>query len=182
MDFKEVVDGAKGGFEELVGKIPGYKGYKEKELRRQADKLLRGKIADELDVQRRRLSEQQMELIHAGLIEYTDDLDRAVTKFQTLVDRIRTASYGYRGFFDAVKVKEEQLDALYAFDTELLASVPEAAAGIDAVAAAIENGEGIPAAIKALIKLATQMNEQFSKRDEAIFQVGQESFDQELPA
>jgi hypothetical protein len=174
MDFREVVDGAKGGFEELVGKIPGYKGYKEKELRRQADKLLRGQVADELDVQRRRLSEQQMELIHAGLIEYTDDLDRAVVKLQTLVDRIRTASYGYRSFFDAVKVKEEQLDALYAFDTELLAGVPELAAGIDAVTEAIESGEGIPATIKALIKTTAQMNEQFSKRQDAIYQVGQE--------
>ena len=174
MDFREVVDGAKGGFEELVGKIPGYKGYKEKELRRQADKLLREKVADELDVQRRRLSEQQMELIQAGLIEYTDDLDRAVVKLQALVDRIRTASYGYRGLFDAVKVKEEQLDALYAFDTDLLASVPELAAGIDTVAGAIESGEGIPAAIKALVKTTAQMNEQFSKREEAIYQIGQD--------
>lgn len=174
MDFREVVEGAKGGFEELVGKVPGYKGYKDKELRRQADKLLRGKIADELDAQRRRLAEQQMELIHAGLIEYTDDLDRAVIKIQTLVDRVRTASYGYRGFFDAVKVKEEQLDALYAFDTELLTGVPAIASGIDSVSTSIESGESIPQTIKALVKTATQMNEQFSKREEAIYQIAQE--------
>ena len=173
MDFKEIVEGAKGGFENLVGKIPGYKGYKDKELRRQADKLLREKIADEIDGQRRRLGEQQMELINSGLIEYTDDLDRAVIKLQTLVDRVRTASYGYRGFFDAVKVKEEQLDALYAFDTGLLAGVPEITEAIDNVARTIEIKEDILPAIRALVKTATEMNELFTKREEAIYQVGQ---------
>ena len=33
------------GFEKLLAKIPGYKGYKEKELRREADKMLRDHIA-----------------------------------------------------------------------------------------------------------------------------------------
>lgn len=173
MDFRKIVESSKGGFEGLMGKIPGYKGYKEKELRRQADKLLRGKVADEIDAQRRRLSEQQMELINAGLIEYTDDLDRAVVKLQTLVDRIRTASYGYRGFFDAVKVKEEQLDALYAFDSALLNGVPEITEAIDNVERAIGNKEDIMPTIRALVKTVTKMNELFSKREETIYQVGQ---------
>ena len=170
MDFRELVEGAKGGFEELVSKIPGYKGYKQKEVRRQADKLLREKVADELDVQRRRLAELQMNLINAGLIEYTDDLDRAVVKLGTVADRIKTASYGYAGLFDAVKVKEQQLDALYAFDVGLLDSVPELAAAVDKVEAAIEAGEGIGPAIEALLKQATQINELFSTREEAIYQ------------
>lgn len=168
MDFSKLVKDQRGGFEKLVGKIPGYKGYKEKELRREADKLLRQKLAADLDLQRRRLNEQQVALVNAGQILFTDDLERALTKLQTLIDRIKTASYGYSGLFDAVKVKEEQLDQLYAFDAGLLDGVPQVAAAVDKVAEAIEKEAEIGPAIKALTKLVTQFNDLFSRRQEAI--------------
>jgi len=173
MDFNKLVGDQRGGFEKLVGKIPGYKGYKEKELRREADKLLRVKVAAELDVQRRRLGEQQMALVNAGLIQFTDDLDRSINKLQTLIDRIKTATYGYGGLFDAVKVKETELDKLYAFDAGLLAGVPQVAAAVDAVASAVEKELEILPAIKALTGLMAQFNDLFSKRQEAIQQAGE---------
>ena len=49
MDFRETVENSMGGFEELVKKIPGYKGYKEKEMRREADTILRERLARELE-------------------------------------------------------------------------------------------------------------------------------------
>ena len=173
MDYQQLVESAQDGFERVVGSIPGYKGYKQKELRREADKLLRNKIAGELNKQLRRLNAQQMALFKAGALEYTDDLDQAITKLQTLSDRVKTASYGYRGFFDAVKVKEEQLGALYAFDAKLLAGVPEIAQAIDRVADAIQNKTEIGAAIQALMAAVTELGELFAKREEAIYQAGQ---------
>ena len=41
-----------------------------------------------------------------------DWLNEAVVKLGTLIDRIKTASYGYAGLFDPVRIKEQQLDAL----------------------------------------------------------------------
>ncbi len=172
MDFNKLVDDQRGGFEKLMGKIPGYKGYKQKEQRREADKLLRQKIAADLDQQRRRLGELQIALINAGQILFTDDLERAVTKLQTLMDRIKTATYGYAGLFDAVKVKENELDQLYAFDAGLLDGVPAVSAGVDKVSEAIDKGGDIGAAIKALVQIMTQFNDLFSKRQEAIQKTG----------
>ena len=40
MDMRDVVAGGMSGLEKLVAKIPGYRGYKEKEVRREADNLL----------------------------------------------------------------------------------------------------------------------------------------------
>jgi len=168
MDFNKLVEEHSGGFEDFVAKIPGYKGYKQKETRREADKLLRTKLANDLDLQRRRLGEQQLALINAGKIEHTDDLERAVTKMQTLIDRIRTATYGYSGLFDAVKVKEKQLDDLYAFDVALVDKLPDVAGAIDAIEDAIDQEGEIGAAIKSLSKVLTQFNNIFSKRQEAI--------------
>ena len=62
MDLRDVVTEGMSGFEKLVAKIPGYKGYKEKEMRREADKLLRDHIYGVLIEQRRRIEDVQGEL------------------------------------------------------------------------------------------------------------------------
>ena len=91
-------------------------------------------------------------------------------KLQLLIDRVRTASYGYAGLFDAVKVKEEQLDALYEYDNEMLAFVDEVAADIDLLVSAISAREGIGDAIEDLVETITQANTSFDHRHEAILQ------------
>jgi methyl-accepting chemotaxis protein len=170
VDLRDTVEGALGGLEGLVSKIPGYKGYKDKELRREADKLLREQLANQLDEQRQRLGEVQNRLISQALIEYLDDVERAVSKLQLLIDRVKTASYGYAGLFDAVKVKEEQLDALYEFDNNMLALVGEIATDVDQVESAVSAREGIGEAINELVETAEQANRTFGHRDEAILQ------------
>jgi hypothetical protein len=87
-----------------------------------------------------------------------------------LIDRIKTASYGYAGLFDAVKVKEEQLDALYDFDNQMLNFVDEVAADVDQVSSAIAAKEGIGEATTALVSTVTEANLAFGHREEAILQ------------
>lgn len=168
MDLRETIDSSLSGLERLAKKIPGYKGYKDKELRREADKLLRMQTASELDDQRQRLSELQMQLITQGQIEYLDDLERGVMKLQLLIDRVKTASYGYAGLFDAVRVKEEQLDALYDFDNQMLDSVQEISANVDKIATTVGAKEGIGLAIAELVVAVEQANLTFGHRNEAI--------------
>jgi len=164
----ETVVAALGGLEKLAKKIPGYKGYKEKEVRREADKLLRLQVAQGLDDQRKRLSELQVQLLNQGQIGFVDDLERAVMKLQLLTDRVKTASYGYAGLFDAVKIKEEQLDALYDFDNKMLDYVDDVAGSIDQVSSAITAREGIGEAIGGLVGTTEEANLSFGHREEAI--------------
>jgi hypothetical protein len=170
MDLRETVQGDLGGLEKLMAKIPGFKGYKQKEMRREADKLLRMEVAARLDEQRKRVADLQMQLITGGQIEWLDDLERAVMKMQLLIDRMRTASYGYAGMFDAVKVKEEELDALYEFDNGMLDSVAEIATAVDKVTSAVSSQEGVGVAIAALVLETEQANLTFGHRHEAILQ------------
>ena len=169
-DLLDTVTEALGGLEALVAKIPGYKGYKEKELRREADKLLRMQVASKLDDQRKRLSELQVQLVNQGQIQFVDDVDRAGMKLQHLIDRIRTASYGYAGLFDAVRVKEEELDALYEFDSEMLDFVDEIASDVDQVSSAIAAREGVGDAVEDLVGVVAEANQTFGHRQEAILQ------------
>jgi hypothetical protein len=172
-DLRETVEGALGGFEQLMKKIPGYKGYKEKEMRREADKLLRMEIARLLDDQRKRLSELQNRLISQAQIEFLDDVERAAMKLQLLIDRVKTASYGYAGLFDAVKVKEEQLDALYEFDNQMLDFVDEISAYVDQVSSAITAREGVGEGISGLVGVVEEANQTFGHREEAILRASE---------
>jgi hypothetical protein len=169
-DLRETVHAALGGLESLVSKIPGYKGYKQKELRREADKLLRMQVANKLGDQRKRIAGLQNKLVSQAQYEFLDDMERAALKLQILIDRISTASYGYAGLFDAVKVKEEQLDALYEYDSEMLEFVDEVAADVDEVASAISVREGIADAIEQLVESIEQADTSFDHRHEAILQ------------
>lgn len=167
-DLRETVEGALSGFEQLVKKIPGYKGYKEKEMRREADKLLRDEVARLLDDQRKRLSELQNQLISQAQIEYLDDVERVVMKLQLLIDRVKTASYGYAGLFDAVKVKEEQLDALYEFDNQMMGYADDFAAGVDKASSSISAREGVGEALTGLVGIVDEANQTFGHREEVI--------------
>jgi len=175
MSPKKKVEESLSGFEKFVKKIPGYKGYKEKELRRESDKLLRMQVAAAFDEQRRRLQELQIQLINEGQIEFLDDLERAVMKLQILIDRIRTAAYGYAGLFDAVKVKEKELDALYEFDAEMMDYGDQIAAQVDKLTSALSTKEGIGVAIAELVLLVEQAGLAFGHRRDVILQGAEES-------
>ena len=170
MSPRKKVEESLGGLEKFLKKIPGYKGYKEKELRRESDKLLRTQLAAGLDEQRQRLQELQVLLLSEAQIEWLDDMERAVMKLQILIDRIRTASYGYAGLFDAVKVKEKELDALYEFDNQMLDYNEQLAAQADRVTSAISAKEGVGVAIAELVLLVEQANQTFGRRRDAILQ------------
>ncbi|GAB4530234.1 MAG: hypothetical protein Kow0063_08160 [Anaerolineae bacterium] len=168
MDFRDIIEDSKGGLEGLVSRIPGYRGYKQKEDRRAADKLLREHLASQLGEQQRHLASLQRDLLESGGLLLVDDLERAVTQVQKLADKIRTASYGYAGLFDAVKVKEEELDALYEFDEDMLNQVSAIQSAVAALATAIDADGDVKTAIREVVSAAEDANTIWRQRESAI--------------
>ena len=167
-DLYERVSEARTGLEKLIGQIPGYKGYKEKEMRRESDKLLRETLATHMEQQRQRMDELQKQLITAGRFEYLDEMGNAVTKLQTFIDRVRKATYGYAGLFDAVRVKEEELDRIYDFDARLLEYVERLSAALNTLETAIPSGEGLAEAVRQVLSICSEANRTFDEREQVI--------------
>lgn len=151
----------------LLSKIPGFKGYVERENRRAADKILREAIADRYEELWKRVSSLQTDLISTGGLEFIDDIERAAIKIRQFIDRIRHASYGYSPFFNATKVNEEELAKVYEYDLALLEN-------LDVVSRAVDNIEtsfgtdGLPAAIRHLTTLSQQTIDVFNRRSEVL--------------
>jgi hypothetical protein len=153
-----------------MDRIPGYRGYKDKELRREADRLLRTRIADAVAGEVRQLNALKLELTNRGQLMLLPDFERAALKLQRFADQVRTAAYGYAGLFDAVRVEEPALSALYDFDLALEAGTERLASAREALAAAIGKGEGVREAIAALGQLGDDLNAQFERRRQTILE------------
>jgi len=157
-----------GALERLIKGLPGIRGYVDKELRRDADKRLRMLIAGQLEEQKQALLSIQKTLLKNGGLTWLDDVDEAIRKLQILVDRVKTASYGYAGLFDAVRIQEEQLGALHKFDIALAGRIVAVEEAVKAVAAAVTSKENIQASIDQVTSMIAELNTMFGKRNEAI--------------
>ena len=166
-DILQRVTGEHDFFKNILEKIPGFKGYVEREDRRAADKLLRENIADEFERLWGRISALQREVISNGELDKIDDLESASLKLRQFIDRVRTASYGYAGFFDAVKVNTEELDQVYQYDAQLLDLAAQVSSAIDNVEASFGT-DGLPAAIRHLVTLSQDSVDAFDRRDQII--------------
>jgi hypothetical protein len=166
-DILERVSGEQDFFKKILGKIPGFKGYVERGNRRMSDKLLREAIADEFETLYGRVSGLQRDLISQGEIAYVDDLEAAALKLRQFIDRVRTASYGYAGIFDAIKINEEELEQVYQYDYALLAMADEVGSAIDNVETSIGT-EGLDAAIRHLTSVSQQCVDGFNKRSQVM--------------
>ncbi len=151
----------------LISKIPGFQGYVERGDRRMSDKLLRETIANEYEAHYQRISGLQRDLISQGDLAYIDDLENAAIKLRQFIDRVRTASYGYAGLFDAIKIKEEELATIYQYDAALLEKGATVSAAIDNVESSIGT-DGLPASIRHLISVSQECIEIFDKRSNAL--------------
>ncbi len=110
-----------GLFEKIKLYIPGYKGYKEKNLRRDADRAVRLELSRAIQGSKMDLGE-----IQKGVIDDFDMLTD-VERIRTKVDRydidIKKAVNGYSGFHDSVKILEADLDKVMEWDAKILEDI-----------------------------------------------------------
>lgn len=127
--------------EKAVRLIPGYKGYKNKEERRDNDQLLRGQLVQRLDAVRIGLNEVINGLRGPAALAAAGDMDRLVKRLEQVTDEVRFAERGYRGWFDVHKVREEELDRLYEFDSGLAEDVALLETALGSLGEAARSGE-----------------------------------------
>jgi len=170
-DILDRVSGEEDFLTKIIKKIPGFKGYIKRTERREADKILRENIADSFESLWGKISEIQKKAVSDGNLEIVDDLESAAIKLRQFIDRIRHASYGYAGFFDAIKVNEEELDAIYQYDIQILSLEDEVGRAIENIEVSMGT-EGLPASIRHLTKLAQNCVDTYNQRKDVIVALG----------
>jgi hypothetical protein len=169
-DLYTRIVGQRSSLEELLAKVPGYRGYKEASDRRAADRMIREHVVKLLKEQMQRLIAVEKKILKGGGLSQAGQTRDAKMKFQTFIDRVNTAAPGYSGFFDAKKVGPDELARLYSFDEALLSYVDKFKATIDALGKAA-GSEGLDAAVTDLEALASEANSAYDLRDNVITEI-----------
>ncbi len=159
--------------ERILAELPGFRGYKEKEIRRESDRIIRNHLYRKLNQAKEDLRRVFQKLSDYRRYEFLTDMDRLMARLDRIAEKINHASYGYTGFFDAVKVEEPDLDRMIKFDAELLDDVEEIVKASSAFKADIEASK-FDAAKKHIEKvggLIETLEKTFDERREVILGV-----------
>lgn len=167
-DFFEKVSSQIDPFKKLLSYIPGFKGYVERQTRRDADKELRDVVARRFEEYWSRASNMQSELVSNGMLSYVDDMEKATLSMRTFIDKISRAARGYSGMFDAIKINEKELEAIYQFDVAFFTLGEQVSSALDNVEASLNDESALPAAIRNLTTLSRLAVETFERRSEVV--------------
>ena len=153
-----------------MGYIPGYHGYKEKELRRESDRLVRMEAVNRLKaaktVMRRAFANPAMVQKLAG--EDTYRYDALTSRMDRVTQRIDRAVAGYQGLFDAVKVKENKLDSVLEYDVSLIEKADGIKADCRTLSKMQPGNEDWSAAMDALISKVEEYDSLIDSRSEIL--------------
>ncbi len=155
--------------ERFLGKVPGTRKYKQKETRREADKIERTYVAERLDECLGKLDSLKLDLLKMQAMDALGEADVSMRKLRTVRDRIQFADYGYSGMMDPVKVGVAKLDELMAFDKSLEA---DAAAIAEMVGTLSASSPSLRADIGLLNGKLDALDARFSERERLITGAG----------
>jgi hypothetical protein len=157
-----------GSLDNLLNRIPGYGGYRDKERRRESDRVIRERLALDYGHLADRLGRLATALAQERNIAAIQLVDRPHKRLVSFIDRIRTASYGYSPLFADVEVREDALDQLAAFDR----SLADQQDGLAKEIAALETADPRSPEYKSLSQQLTStiegLHERFDKRHQVL--------------
>jgi hypothetical protein len=151
--------------ETVLRYIPGFRGYLEKEYRRESDELQRQWLADRLQRSKRAIDGLTRPLADAGQIDLLPQIDRLRGRMDKLLGRIRGAMQGYSGFFDLVRIREGELDRVYEHDVKLMDQVETLAKAIEELP---DQPDRIAEAVPELLDRIDELEQQWDVREDIL--------------
>lgn len=172
MSLEETVDGQVKDNMSLIERIglyvPLYKGYKEKNLRRDEDRAIRQEVARTLKV-----AKNDLEYIHVASLNRensTTDIERVIAKVDMYYISIKKAVAGYSGWHASVKILEKELDGLVSRDAKLMDGVVVLRKEIGELVQKIDTGEkfAITPSLRCIERQTDQLIEDYNNRESVI--------------
>jgi hypothetical protein len=160
----------RGRLEELIARIPGFKGYQEKQARRTADRMLRDYLSEQIDRRINRFVRLEKEAVDKIGLGFSIKMRDAKTRLQTYHDKIATAAPKYDGMWAQMKIDAADLDKIYSFDESQIRYVDQFDVAIGEVEEAIDaaDKDALTDAVERLHSLASEAIDAFALRDEVL--------------
>ena len=165
-DAYQDAQGSRNFLERLGEKIPGYRGFQDRELRRDVDRLLREHLASELGRLKAALRDRARAFTDAGKIGALNGFDRLDRQLDGLSQAVRFSDYGATGLFDPVKIGEPELARIYQFDLSVVDDLAQLESEIAALPA--PGAEDPGPALQRLQEAARALDGKWRQREQVI--------------
>ncbi|NVM01233.1 MAG: hypothetical protein HWN67_02780 [Candidatus Helarchaeota archaeon] len=104
----------------LMKLMPGYRGYKKKEERRETDRIVREKAIRLLKESEDNMVSTLESAVNAGNKDLMKLIEKARGDIHNYITKIKTAEYGYTPGWNVVAIQEKLLEATIACDSEII--------------------------------------------------------------
>lgn len=160
-------------YERLMAIFPGYRGYKERELIRETDRLVR----DSLYTRMKRASEAlwgafRAQVASKGYVAEAQRLEALLYRLDALAERVRHAPYGYKPLFHVVKADEAKLERLLEHDVKLGEGVGRLEALASSTADKVARGDDASRELGEIESLLRELDARISERDSILAGMG----------
>lgn len=143
--------------------IPIYRGYRERNLRRDEDRAVRAELSRAIQGTKQELGTIQREL--ASQPDLMLDLERIRTKVDRYDVSIRKAVNGYSAFHTSVKITEDDLDALVKWDAKLIDDIKLLREGTADLLDSVDRGMDVKDEVRNLERGVDSMMEDYIQRE-----------------
>lgn len=143
--------------------VPGYRGYREKNLRREQDRAVRGELSRAIQGTKADLATIQRELVSQPKLML--DIERIRIKVDRYDIDVKKAVNGYSAFHNANKILEDDLDRLVAWDAELIEDILLMRQATSDLLDSVDNEDDVKAEIRNLERGVDGLIEAYNKRE-----------------
>jgi hypothetical protein len=162
----EEARGKRNWLERLGEKIPGYRGFQDRELRRDVDRILREHLATNLGKLKEAVRDRSRAYVDAGKIGALNGFDRLDRTLDGLSQTIRFSDYGASGLFDPVKIGDAELQRIYEFDLTVADDLAQLESGVAALPA--PGGDDPAPALERLQQEVRALDAKWRQREQVI--------------
>ena len=144
--------------------IPGYRGYKKKEERRETDRLVRDKAIRLLKESENNIEDALESAVNAGNNDLIQLIEKARGEIHNYITKIKTAEYGYAPGWNLVAIQEKLLEATIACDSEIILMAQDLKDYTADISSRAFSKEDVTTQVREVVKKMREFRDKYQER------------------
>jgi len=169
-DIRQRVNEDQGVLKKIQTFVPGFRGYRQREDLRDADRMLRDQLAKKLSLQRKDVEGSRKLVKNAFNSKELELMGGVISTYKRVEGLVSHSSPGYSGISADIKFKQEEITRLYDYDASMIDGLALMQQAIDQMRASLKAEDSLKAVeeIERLRALIDNFEEQFKRRIDVI--------------
>ena len=165
-DIRQRVGEDQGILKKIQMFVPGFRGYRQREDLRDADRMLRDQLAKKLSLQRKQVEGARRLVKNAFNSKELELIGGVISEYKKVEGLVSHSSMGYSGISADIQFKQDEITRLYDYDASMIDGLTSMQQAIDQMKAALtaQDGQGAEAEVDQLRALIDNFEEQFKRR------------------